>query len=231
MKPLILSCSQASNKNELDNKYGKYHILNSASLKDGKADAIVKYKNTAKLTEIYNTWLTSFDKETVLVLAHDDVLIRDEQWIEKLEQGLKKYDVVGLAGGINAKITAPCLWHIMCPREDLRGRVSHVVEGSNGSETYVTDFGKQGRVLILDGLFLAFKIKTLLDAEVWFDQSNPCVAHFYDIDFSLTCNKKQLKLGTIPIDAVHNSPGLKKYTDDWLAGQAWFLQKFIDGKY
>ena len=86
-------------------------------------------------------------------------------------------------------------------------------------------------MLILDGLFLAFKAKTLLDTSTWFDETNPCVAHFYDIDFSLTCNKNKLKLGTADIDVVHNSHGLKRYTDEWLAGQAWFMQKFADGKY
>ena len=230
MKPLVLSCSQARVKQELEQKYGKYSILNSYGIGD-KANLVVKYGNTEKLCHNYNKWITSFDFDSVLVDAHDDVCIVDENWVEKLEQGLKQYDVVGLAGGLNPKITTPCLWHLMCSRENLRGRVRHVVEGSNGTQTYVTDFGKQGRVLLLDGLFLAFKIKTLLDAEVWFNGTNPCVAHFYDLDFSLTCNKKQLKLGTVSIDVVHNSPGLKKYTDEWLAGQAWFMQNYADGKY
>lgn len=231
MKPLVLSCSQLKNKAELGNKYGKYNILNSVGIDGSKANCIVKFQNTEKLPGVYNRWLTSFDKDTILVLVHDDVMIRDEKWVEKIEQGLKYYDVVGLAGGINAKIVTPCLWHLMCDRKDHRGKVTHVVEGSNATQTYVTDFGKQGRVLLLDGLFFAFKIETILNAGAWFNETNPCIAHFYDLDFSLTCNKKQLKLGTIPIDAVHNSPGLKKYTDEWLAGQAWFLQNFIDGKY
>ena len=230
MKPLILSCSQSNNKKELEQRYGKYNIENSYGIGD-KANIIVKYGNTEKLPHVYNHWLTKFDKDSILVYAHDDISIVDEQWIEKLEQGLKRYDVVGLAGGINARIVQPCLWHLMCAREDLRGRVRHVVEGSNGSQTYVTDFGKQGRVLLLDGLFLAFKTETLLNTGVWFNETNPCIAHFYDLDFSLTCNKKQLKLGTVPIDVVHNSPGLKSYTNDWLTGQAWFMQNYIDGKY
>lgn len=232
MKPLILSCSQSANSKELEQKYGKYTIEKSYGIGTAnKANIIVKYSNTEKLCHVYNHWITKFDKDTILVYAHDDVCITDEHWVEKLEQGLKQYDVVGLAGGLNAKITAPCLWHVMCSQDDWRGKVTHVVEGSYGSQTYVSDFGRQGRVLLLDGLFIAFKAETLLNAEVWFNETNPCIAHFYDMDFSLTCNKKQLKLGTVPINAVHNSPGLKKYTDDWLAGQAWFVQNFVDGKY
>ena len=227
MPPLIVSCSQSNTEAELRQKYGKYHILNSANLNN--AGITIKYGNKSSLPKVYNNYITKFDSETVLVLAHDDVCITDNNWIEKLDRDLRKYDVVGLAGGSDARITEPCLWHIMCPRDTLKGRVSHVYEGTN--DTFVTHFGNQGRVLILDGLFLAFKAKTLLDAEAWFDETNPCIAHFYDIDFSLTCNKKKLKLGTTDIDVVHNSHGLKRYTEEWLSGQAWFKQKFADGKY
>ena len=175
MKPLIVSCSQANTEAELRQRYNKYHILNSARLSD--AGITVKYGNKSSLAKVYNNYITTFDREAVLVLTHDDVCITDNDWIEKLEQSLEKYDVVGLAGGSSAKITEPCLWHLMCPRDTLKGRVSHVYEGTN--DTFVTHFGNQGRVLILDGLFLAFKAKTLLDTSTWFDETNPCVAHFY----------------------------------------------------
>jgi hypothetical protein len=117
----------------------------------------------------------------------------------------------------------------MSSKEDHRGKVSHVSDGGNG--TFVTYFGKHGRVLILDGLFLAFNSKRVYQAGAFFDESNPCVAHFYDIDFSLTCNSKKLKLGTVDINVVHNSHGLRSFTDEWLSGQVWFLDKVKNGKY
>lgn len=224
-KTIVCFCSQASNKNELEEKYGKYHALNSRRLSE--IVVIENYANKSSLPKRYNELIRNEDVNVVLM--HDDALIRDEKWIEKLNKALESFDVVGLAGGSSPKITPPCLWHLMCSRDTYRGRVSHVNEDKKG--TFVTDFGEQGRVLILDGVFLAFNSKKLYDAGVKFDETNPAKFHFYDIDFCLTCNSKKLKLGTTYIDLVHNSHGLKKYTDEWLSGQAWFMQKFADGKY
>ena len=221
----VCFCSQASSRKELENKYGKYHILNSPRLNE--VEVVEYYNNTTSLPKIYNKWIEPTD--TNVVLVHDDVLIYDNKWIEKLNDALEKNDVIGLAGTASAKIKEPCLWHLMGPQEDHRGRVSHV--NSDGSGTSVTHFGRHGRVLILDGLFLGFNSKKLFDANVKFDETNPCVAHFYDIDFSLSCNSKKLKLTTTDIHVVHNSHGLRSFTDEWLTGQVWFKQKVIDGKY
>lgn len=225
MKTTVVFCSQLADAKTLEQKYSKYQILNSACLEKVKLKP--NFNNRTSLSKIYNSFLRNV--EGTLVLVHDDVLIRDKNWLEKLEKGLQQYDIVGLAGASNATVQPPCLWHLMCDAASRRGCVTHVAE--NGRDTFPTNFGKQGRVLILDGLFLAFNAKKIRDFGAFFDESNPCTAHFYDIDFCLTCNSKKLKLGTVNIDAVHNSPGLKKYTDEWLSGQAWFMQKYADGKY
>jgi hypothetical protein len=225
MKTTLLFCSKTKNEQELTEKYGKYNILKSSRI--GEVTVQAKFNNTASLPVVYNFFLSS-NTENV-VCAHDDLLIRDPNWLEKLSKALEIYDIVGLAGASGAVVKPPCLWHLMCPRESFRGTVTHVAE--NGTDTFVTNFGKQGRVLILDGIFLAFNCKKIKEAGAYFDTTNPCIAHFYDIDFCLTCNKQKLKLGTVNIDAVHCSPGLKKYTDEWYAGQSWFLQKYTDGKY
>ena len=115
----------------------------------------------------------------------------------------------------------------MC--KNRSGTVTHVNLSDNS--TFNTHFGKNGRALILDGIFLAFNPKKLFKRGIKFDESNPCIAHFYDIDFSLTCNKNKFKLGTINIEATHCSPGLREYTQDWLKGEAWFLDKFNRGEY
>lgn len=225
MKPSLFYCTQTKNKKELVQKYGKFNILNSAGL--DQVNVYSKTENSTSLPKVYSNWVK--ENDGVVIFTHDDLCIKDEQWLSKLNTALTKYDVVGLAGGSQAVVRPPCLWHIMCPRESFRGTVAHVA--ANGKDTFVTNFGKQGRVLILDGLFLAFNSKKIKEAGAYFDTSNPCIAHFYDIDFSLTCNKHKLKLGTVDIDTVHFSPGLKSFTDEWQAGQAWFMQKYNDGKY
>jgi len=221
----IVYASPLQSNSEIEEKYGKYCITKSVGLENANLHGI--FNNKTALSKVYNTFIKNED--VITVLLHDDVLIRDENWLQKIKDGLKKYDIIGLAGGSNAKVVEPCLWHIMCPTDTLRGCVSHVNVDGNG--TFVTNFGIQGRVLMLDGLFLAFNTKKVFSSGAKFDESNPAKFHFYDIDFSLTANSKKLKLGTVHIDVVHNSHGLKKYTEEWLAGQAWFKQKFNDGKY
>lgn len=225
MSITIVYASQAQNREELEKRYDKYCITKSVRSNEVYLQGL--YNNSRSLPALYNSFIK--DEDSIVILAHDDVYIRDFKWIEKLNTALEKYDVVGLAGASNAKITEPCLWHIMCSKEDHRGRVSHVSDG--GKSTFVTNFGPHGRVLILDGLFLAFKNKKIFNSGARFDESNPAKFHFYDIDFCLTCNSKKLKLGTADIDVVHNSHGLRSFTDEWLSGQAWFKQKVADGKY
>jgi len=202
---------------------GQFNILNSADL---TPLTFAVFGNRESLPKKYNLFINS--RDGILVLVHDDVLITDKNWREKVRAGLETYDVVGLAGGSEPVIKNPCLWHLMCPRQTWRGEVRHL---SPEGTVFNTKFGPQGRVLILDGLFLAFRPKVLIDAGVQFDESNPCIAHFYDIDFSLTCNKKKLKIGTVNVEVVHSSPGLKEFTPEWLAGEKWFLDKVKRGEY
>lgn len=226
MKEVVLVfTSQAKNKEKLEERYGEYCITKSSRLEE--ITVIGKYGNNISLAKNYNQYI--LDRDYIVVFAHDDLLIRDKKWLEKLHTGLEKYDVVGLAGAASATINRPCLWHIMSSPDTHKGRVSHVSQ--NGKDTFVTNFGAHGRVLMLDGVFLAFNSKKIYDASVRFDEKNPAGFHFYDIDFSLTCNSKKLKLATVDIDAVHNSHGLRKFTDEWLTGQEWFMQNSADGKY
>lgn len=243
MKVHIVACSPHY---ELHKNVGKYNILSSQlggmSIEPNytKYSRHVDYGNTESLAKRYNTFIEhyattrtpgyDYTDDDILVLAHDDIVI-NERWtlFDKLKAGLEKYDIVGLAGGSNPVISPPCLWHLMCDKSTWSGNVGHVAPGSN--DIYGTHFGPYGRVLILDGLFLAFKPKKIYDLGIKFDESCPAKFHFYDIDFSLTCNKNRLKLGTVNIDVTHSSPGLKAYTPEWLAGQEWFINKFKSGKY
>jgi Glycosyltransferase like family len=226
MNTYIGFCSTSSSYLDLKNR-SKFTIVNSENLINVSVSNGV-YNNTVAISKIYNSYIESYKNvDCTLVLVHDDVLITDKNWVAKLQQALERYDVVGLAGGSNPSIRQPCLWHIMCPRDTHSGTVGHVMD----NKQFKTHFGKTGRVLMLDGLFLAFNPKKLFEAGVRFDETCPAKFHFYDIDFSLACNKAKLKLGTINIDVTHASPGLKSFTKEWNEGQEWFLNKFNRGEY
>ena len=228
MNVYIGFCSTAASYSDLKNK-SKYTIVNSENLDSVK---IVNgtFNNKTAIAKVYNSFIDTYKNEDcVLVLTHDDIVITDKNWTGKLYQALEKYDVVGLAGGLNPKIQPPVLWHIMCPKEDLKGSVNHVDFSNNN--VFNTHFGKNGRVALLDGLFLAFNPKKIFEAGVKFDETCPAKFHFYDLDFSLQCNKAKLKLGTTNIAVTHASPGLRNYTEEFNLGQDWFLVKTRSGAY
>jgi hypothetical protein len=227
MNVYLAYCSQYLNIIAL-NENKPFNITKSFDY--SKINSVPYFNNKQKLSKQYNETIKRLvNEDCILVLAHDDVVITDKDWINKLHIGLQEYDVVGLAGTSEATIRQPCLWHLMSAREKLTGTVNHVNFADNS--TFTTHFGKPGRALILDGLFLAFNPKKIAKQGIEFDETNPCIAHFYDIDFSLTCNKHQLTMGTINIQATHSSPGLKSFSKDWLEGQDWFLNKYSSGGY
>jgi len=185
--------------------------------------------NKDGLASVYNQYINKDFKDETLVMCHDDLYIDDLRLQDKIYKAFKTYDVVGLAGTTGPlNIKPPVLWHIMGgPRENYRGSVAHFKEKGNTKQLFSTGFGlTPDRVLLIDGLFMAVKVKTLLDNNIKFDETNPARFHFYDLDFCLQCNKAKLKIGVWPIWCIHASPGLQEYTPEFLAGQEWFIKKW-----
>ena len=140
----------------------------------------IVYENKKGLPEVYNSFITPENKIKRIIFLHDDVLIEDLFWEEKLNIAFEKYDIVGLAGSKKADLTRPPAWHLMSDRQDHCGEVAH----SHEKKVWTTCFGPtDSRVLVMDGLFIAVKVKKLLDTNTRFDQRFDF--HHYDITFCL----------------------------------------------
>jgi GT2 family glycosyltransferase len=59
--------------------------------------------------------------------------------------------------------------------------------------------------VLLDGLMLAARKRTLLDKGVLFDRR--LAFHYYDLDFCRSATRAGLRLGTWPISVTHRSVG------------------------
>jgi len=171
-------------------------------------DIFYNTNNSKGLSSVYNSIIdTQSNNFDYIVFLHDDVFVDDLNICEKLIKAHSQFDIVGLAGGVNPVIKAPALWHLMCGGfggGNLRGAVAH----PTGPETIaMTSFGvTPSRVVILDGLFLSLKIKSIKSADWKFNENY--TFHHYDIASSLDANAKKLKLGVAPIWVIHSSPGL-----------------------
>ena len=167
----------------------------------------VAYENKRGLPEIYNAALASSDASEALVFIHDDVWVDDYFLVDRITEGLKVFDVIGVAGNrrivkdqpawafVDTKLT----WDA---RVNLSGAVAH---GSEACGT-VSFFGPVPAACeLLDGVFLAARKDVLRSQQVHFDPRFDF--HFYDMDFCRKARLQGLRLGTWPICLTHQSEG------------------------
>lgn len=195
------------------------------SINKFKFDYHIEQNNTKKgIGTFLNEMLKKYENKDYLVFIHDDVDVISTDLEFQLKEAFKQYDVVGVAGCINPKIIDKNLWHWMGQtKENLRGFAGHPLPPYDGF--FVTSFGPTpSRVAIIDGVFMAFKISKLMEANVKFDEQFKF--HHYDIDFSLTCNAKKLKIGVWPILINHQSPGLRDFDNTFNISNQKFLDKW-----
>ena len=202
-----------------------FHKKSQISLFFDKANIenyTIAYKNREGLPKIYNKFLTEENRNKHLIFVHDDVLIEDLFWKEKLDIAFEKYDIIGLAGSKKCDLSSDIpAWHLMCERNNLVGEVSH----SKDKQNWTTVFGpSDSRALILDGLFIAAKVSKLLDTNTKFDED--ITFHHYDMTFSLNANKNKLKMGVYPVKVTHYGLGDSMNSDQWRQSSILFKQKY-----
>lgn len=183
----------------------KSHLPNNVEL-------IVYSENSKSLGEIYNIEIEKcVGDPKILLFVHDDVMLLDYFWNYRIIEGLEKYDVVGVAGNRRRIPYQPSWAHsnfdgnnlIWDTDDNLSGLVAH---DNVWPPKIMTNYGKlDEKVVQLDGVLLAFKSQTLIDNKVRFDPQ--FTFHFYDLDFSRTCEMMGLNLGTIMLAICHAGKG------------------------
>lgn len=187
----------------------------------------IVWDNEDGMPVVYNRKLQEYKDTDVefMVCVHDDVYIDDLKLYEKLKQanGLG-YNLVGLAGGLNPRLSDPALWHIMVDRNQQRGEVAH--PAGNNNQTMTTSFGPTpSRVAIMDGLFIAVHIPSVSKTDWKFNENY--TFHHYDISSCIDANRKALKLGVYPIHVIHSSPGLLSiHNKMWADSNEKFLKEY-----
>lgn len=159
-----------------------------------------------------------------LILVHDDVTLEEDP-VVKLEQLFDQFDLVGVAGASKIELKSPALWHLMgggFQRGNLHGKVNHMDALYGPQPTYFGPYPH--RVVMIDGVFMALNKKVM--ETIRFDESNPCRFHMYDLQLSTDTHLAGLKVGVGDILITHASPGLREFTEDWLMGEQWFINKY-----
>jgi len=183
--------------------------------------------NSAGLSAVYNTVLReSVGRPAILLFIHDDIHLLDFFWPERLVAGLNSFDIIGLAGNKRRLPRQPG-WMFVDETltrdapENLSGVVCH---GKGWPADGIDYYGTPGvQVKIMDGLLLAAHSETLLSQRMCFDERFDF--HFYDMDFCRLAERRKLRLGTWPIQVMHESGG-SFATPDWQLGYEKYLAKW-----
>ena len=111
------------------------------------------------------------------------------------------------------------------PPETLSGVVPHYSDKTTYSHTI---FGPVPReVILLDGLFLAVRTKSLALNNITFDENIKGFLH-YDLKFCFDCFVAGMRLITAPIQVIHESPGLTQITEEYSKSEEYFYNTLVE---
>jgi len=186
-------------------------------------------ENKVGLPELYNQAIRECkDSPATLVFAHDDLYFLDFFWCSRIVEGLKRFDVIGIAGNKRRTPGQPS-WAFLDTKLtwDSPSNLSGVVANGFGfPPQQLNIFGTpRQKVLLLDGLLLAAHSETLICKELFFDEQFDF--HFYDMDFCRQAESRGVSCGTWDLALIHESAG-NLSSPAWASGYRRYLQKWGD---
>lgn len=190
------------------------------------------FNNTKGLSECYNEMIEApGEADDILVFMHDDVFITDFFWIYHITAGLELFKLVGVAGNKKRAPQQPS-WHFILSdappglKWDNQANLSGIVGHGTGYPSYISNYGPVLETCkLVDGVFLASRRNTFIDNNIRFDPRFKF--HFYDMDICRQFEKKNLKIGTIPLSIIHLSGG-NFGTTLWREAYFTYLNKWPD---
>ena len=185
-------------------------------------------ENRKGLPAVYNTAIQEArDKPAVLVFVHDDVYLSDFYWAQHLIDGLRHFEVVGLAGN-RRRVSRQASWMYLNDQflRDAAHNLSGVLGHGKGFPDLIelSAYGEPGQeVKLLDGVLLAARSATLLRHNLHFDPRFGF--HFYDLDFCRQAELRGIRMGTWPLSLIHASAG-NLGVEEWRSAYRAYLEKY-----
>ena len=185
----------------------------------------IVYGNSDGLSKVYNRFLSAEHVHEILLFTHHDVYLEDYWIVQRLNEALAVYDAVGVLG--QSYPFPSTEWDGKVVEWD-RGTMAQGTPGGNCFASQCTQWAcsSPDRVFAVSGEFIAVNTETVLVHGVRFDEAFS--QDFYDLDFSRSCTKNNLRLGVWPIVETHNGIGLdsvSKYGTKEKALAEWNRQK------
>lgn len=194
------------------------------------ADLQLFPENQTGLPAVYNSIIDrARDDPANLIFLHDDVHILDYFWLDRIAEGLTRFDVLGLAGS-KRRLPLQPFWVFKNYRlqttedkEFLSGMVGH---GKSFPPSNLSFYGPaRQQVLQLDGVMLCANSKLLHRHGLRFDERFDF--HFYDLDFCRQADQRGLTMGTWDISVMHESAG-NTGSNAWQKAANRYFEKWGD---
>lgn len=192
---------------------------------DARLIAHLVFANRRGLPDIFNARISAPDGHDLLVFIHEDVWIDDYFLADRIIEGLKTYDVIGVAGNRRRVQNQPS-WAFVDDKFTWDNKSNLTGAIANGTHPFgqISFFGVvPADCELLDGVFLAAKKSALAASKVLFDPRFDF--HFYDMDFCRSARQHGLRLGTWPICLTHQSAGAFG-TEQWIEKYRQYIEKW-----
>lgn len=218
-------CTRINTQEHID------HLIKSCGLPKSKIEIIeiinnsdpdsTWYNGDISMGEAYNQIIDKA-KFDIVVLCHDDIIMKTKNWGEKLVKQFKRnpeYGIIGVAG--TTDLVSGTWWDL---KKSMCGIVEHTSEGKNWTSKYSEDLGdKLKEVVLVDGLFIAFdKNKIKKNFNVDFKGF-----HFYDVVFCVDNYLAGVKIAvTNKLKILHKSVGATN--EQWEENKVQFEKTYTD---
>jgi len=181
---------------------------------------------------IFEAYSKAFNKvkpsdQDIIILCHDDIeILNDVKTFSTLLREEFKNLTTGFVGVAGSKtLTRDAVWWTRENFENrqLHGIVFHGESKESMVPSYYGDF--YGKVIAMDGLFLAARASTLREIGLKKPKEYPGEWDFYDIYYTTEAWKKGYTNKVLPILVRHESKGESMYTrDSWDKNREIFIR-------
>ena len=174
----------------------------------GRRHEIIGIHDAKSLAEGYNRGLARSTGD-IIIFSHDDVLILDDHFAEKIAARLADYDILGWAG-TSRLIDAG--W-VMAGQPFIHGAVAHATDKCLALTLYGVDaWPVVDGIQAIDGLLMIARREAAL--ATGFDAETFDGFHLYDLDFSFAAFLAGRRIGvSCDMPIIHASGG--DFTADW----------------
>jgi len=222
--PIRVICATKNSVEDFNNTNTGKSLI--ALCKTTDAELKVYPNNSRGLPELYNQAIDeSLFSPAILVFIHDDVLVTDFFWGNRVRQGLERFDFVGVVGNKRRLPNQPgwIISNINGTIDNFSNLSGAIGQGDQFPPAKIDYFGDSlQECKLMDGVFLAAKSETLILYGLKFDAIFKF--HFYDLDICRSMESRELKMGTIDLSIIHQSYG--RLTGEWFDSYQMYLNKW-----